>query len=233
MSIHKDHRQRVKDRFLKEGLENFDDLHILELMLFYCIPRRDTNIIAHNLLDRFGSLPNVLDATHDQLKKVEGMGSGAATFIRFLSELERVSEIRRNGTFEIVNSTEDVGKCFMAHLGKLRNESVYIMCLDAKNKVLSVEKVCEGSVTSVNVPMRAIIERAIATNATAMILAHNHPSGLAFPSEEDIKVTYDVAKNLQGIDVMLLDHMVISDGDYISMVQSGQYYPGVFPGEND
>jgi len=228
MSIHKDHRQRVKNRFLKEGLENFDDLHILELMLFYCVPRKDTNILAHNLLDRFGSLPNVMEATPDQLLKVEGIGDGVSTFIQFLREFARVCEIRRNQNIQIINSHADIQKCLQSKMDRQRNENVYIMCLDAKRKVLCIEKVGEGSVNSANVSVRKVVEVALAYNATSVILAHNHPGGVAIPSPEDLNATLYVAKALKTVEIELVDHVIIADGDCVSLQQSGAYRPGLF-----
>lgn len=226
MSIHKDHRQRVKNRFLKEGLDNFDDLHILEMMLFYCIPRRDTNEIAHILLTRFGSLPNVMDATKEQLMKVEGVGEGVATFIRFLSELEHTCKVRRDSDVQIINSYADIRRCIQSKLEGHRNELIYLMCMDAKRKVLCVEKVGEGSVNSANVPIRKIVELALGVNAVSVVLAHNHPGGLAFPSPDDIRTTKDVATALRLVDIEFMDHVIVADGDFISLHQSGAYTPG-------
>lgn len=227
MSIHKDHRQRVKSRFLKEGLENFDDLHILEMLLFYCVPRKDTNELAHILLSRFGSLPNVLDATRDQLLKVEGIGDGIATFIRFISELEQTCKVRRNLDIQIINSYTDIQKCLQSRLEAHRNETIYILCMDAKRKVLCVEKVGEGSVNSANVPIRKIVEVALGVNAVSVVLAHNHPGGMAMPSPEDIRTTKVVATALRLVDVELADHVIVADGDFVSLHQSGAYMPGV------
>lgn len=226
MSIHTDHRQRVKNRFLKEGLENFDDLHILELMLFYCVPRRDTNVLAHNLLNRFGTLPKVMDATPEQLKQVDGIGEGAATFVKFLREFARVCEIRRNQDVQIINSHADIQRCLLSVLNHQRNETVYILCMDAKRKVLCIEKVGEGSVNSANVPVRRIVEIALAYNATSVILAHNHPGGLAIPSPDDVTATQYVARALRAVEVELADHVVVADGDCISLLLSGAYHPG-------
>lgn len=225
MSIHKDHRQRVKNRFTKEGLENFDDLHILEMMLFYCVPRRDTNELAHNLLSRFGSLPNVMDATKDQLLKVEGIGEGIAVFIRFLSELERTCKDRRNQDVQVINSYMDIKRCMQSKLEGRRNEYVYMLCMDSKRKILCIEKIAEGSVNTANVPMRRIVEVALGVNAVSVVLAHNHPGGVAVPSPGDIKTTEFVAEALKMVDVELADHVIVADEDFVSMHQSGVYNP--------
>ena len=225
MSIHRDHRQRVKNRFIKEGLENFDDLHVLEMMLFYCVPRRDTNILAHNLLDRFGSLPDVMDATPDQLKKVDGIGENVAVFIRFLRELDRVCQIRRNRDVRIINSFSDIEKILRGKFEGQRVEVVYIICLDAKRKILCIEKIGEGTVNSAGVPVRKIVEMALGCNASSIVLAHNHPGGLALPSYEDYDVTRYVANAMKMVEIQLADHVIFSDGDFVSMVQTGAFNP--------
>lgn len=225
MSIHKEHRQRLKQRFLREGLDNFDDLYILELLLFYCVPRRDTNDIAHNLLNHFGSLTRVMEAGVEELKKVPGVGDGVATFFSLLQQLDRVCEIRRNTDISIINSHADIRKLMLARMDKQRNETVYLLCMDAKRKVLRLEKVSEGSVNSANVPIRRIAEVALAANATSVILGHNHPGGLAFPSAEDIDTTNHIAKALWAMDIELADHVIVSDGEYISLAQSGLFRP--------
>lgn len=227
MSIHENHRKRLKQRFLRAGLENFDDLYILELLLFYCVPRKDTNLLAHKLLERFGTLPNVLDASVEELKKVDGVGDGIVTFFLLLRDTERVCQIRRNAQIAIVNSHEDIKKHMLAQMNNQRNETVYMMCLDAKRKILSIEKVGEGSVNSANVPIRRIVELALASNATTVILGHNHPGGLAFPSQEDINTTIYVAKALRAVEVYLADHVIVADGEYVSLAQSGVYRPGI------
>lgn len=225
MSIHKEHRQRLKQRFLREGLDNFDDLYILELLLFYCVPRRDTNDIAHNLLNHFGSLTRVMEAGVEELKKVPGVGDGVATFFSLLQQLDRACEIRRNTDISIINSHADIRKLMLARMDKQRNETVYLLCMDAKRKVLCLEKVSEGSVNSANVPIRRIAEVALAANATSVILGHNHPGGLAFPSAEDIDTTNHIAKALWAMDIELADHVIVSDGEYISLAQSGLFRP--------
>lgn len=219
MPIHKDHRQRVKSRFLKEGLENFDDVHALELLLFYCVPRRDTNILAHELLERFGTLFDVMNATPEQLRQIEGMGDGAITFIRFLREFERVCHQRKNQDQKFINSYRDIVRCLKDRFMNQSNELVYMICLDAKRRILCVEKVNEGSVNSAGVPTRKMIQLALSHNAAAVVLAHNHPGGSAVASQEDLSVTRYVRDALQAVDVELVDHVIFAEEQYYSVVR--------------
>ncbi len=219
MPIHKDHRQRVKKRFLKEGLENFDDIHVLELMLFYCVPRKDTNILAHKLLERFGTLFDVMNATPEQLRQVEGLGDGVITFIRFLREFERVCHQRKNQDQKVINSYSDIVRCLKDRFMNHRNELVYVICLDAKRRILCIEKVNEGTVNSASVPTRKMIELALSHNAAAVVLAHNHPGGEAVASQEDLSVTRYVRDALQAVDVELVDHVIFAENQYYSVTQ--------------
>lgn len=223
MSIHDGHRERLKNRFLKEGLDNFDDLQVLELLLFYCIPRRDTNPLAHALKDRFGSLSGVLQATPEELKSVNGLGDSAATFLPLVGALARRYYTDKAGQEDILRSIEECGSYIEPHFINRRNETVVILCLDAKCKVKCCRVVDEGNVNSASVPIQKILKIAMANDASTVVLAHNHPSGLALPSAEDIQTTIRVATALSAVDIQLLDHLVFADGDYVSMAQSGYY----------
>jgi DNA repair protein RadC len=225
MSVHQGHRQRLRERFLEEGLENFKEHEVLELLLYYCIPRRDTNIIAHNLIDRFDTLAGVLEAPPSELKKVEGMGDGAATFIALLQAAERYYLVNKQDDGKPMTSVEACGRYLVPKFRNLRNESVYLLSLDAKCKMLSCRLVGEGSVNSAAVPIRRIVEMALEAGATSVVLAHNHPSGIALPSPEDIQTTRRLAMALSAVEIGLVDHIVVADEDYVSMAQSGMYRP--------
>lgn len=224
-NIHGGHRQRLKTRFLEEGLEHFDDHQVLELLLFYCIPRQDTNPIAHALLDHFGSLPQIMEAPPSELMRVEGMGEASATFLSLLNAFCRYYQVRRSASAVILNTLDECGRYLMPFLYGRRNETVYLLCLDAKCKVLCCKEVGEGSVNSAAVPIRRIVELALGANATTAILAHNHPSGLAFPSTEDQLTTRQLAVALSSVDIVLADHMIMADDEYVSLRQSGMYNP--------
>lgn len=224
MSVHDGHRQRLRERFLKEGLDNFTEVQVLELLLFYCIPRHDTNPIAHALLNRFESLSAVLEAPVSELKKVEGMGDSSASFLSLIQAAGRYYQVKK-GQPKFINSVDDYGKLLSKCLMGRRNEMVYLLCVDAKCKLISCREVGEGSVNSAAVPIRRIVEMALADNATSVVIAHNHPSGFAIPSEEDVRTTYRLAMALSTVDIRLVDHIVVADEEFISMVQSQYYDP--------
>ena len=226
MSIHDGHRQRLKNRFRQEGLDGFDEVNVLELLLFYAIPQKDTNPIAHRLLDRFGSLAHVLEATPEELEKVPGIGDNAATLVTLTTALARYYMVNRTARSMVLASTEQCGDYLLPYFIGRRNETVFILCLDAKCKVLGCKEVGEGSVNSASVPIRRIVEMALGMNATTVVLAHNHPSGLALPSGDDVQTTRRLAAALDGVDITLADHIIVADDDYVSLAQSGLYQPG-------
>lgn len=227
MAMHDGHRQRLKDLFVKEGLDNFNELQVLELLLFYCIPRQDTNPVAHRLLERFGKLSQVLEAPVAELQKVEGMGPNAATFLHLVTQVGRYYLINRAMDQKILATIEECGKFLVPYFYGRRNETVFLLSLDAKCKLLSCKEIGEGSVNSAGVPVRRIVEMALAANATTVVLAHNHPSGLALPSSEDVQTTLRLAAALDTVDITLADHIIVADEDFVSLVQSGYYRPGV------
>ena len=221
MSIHEGHRERLKKQFIEQGLDGFTDIQALELALFYCIPRRDTNPIAHALLDRFGDLSKVLEAPASELKKVPGMGEHSAYFLRLITELGRYYVVTRASQTVILNTLEKCAEYMVPFFFGRQVETVFLLCLDAKCKVLCCKKVGEGSVNSAGISARKVVETALAANASSVIMAHNHPSGVAVPSPEDIQTTKRIAVALDAVDVVLADHIVVADEDYVSMAQSG------------
>ena len=225
MSIHDGHRERLRERFRREGLDNFDELYVLELLLFYCVPRKDTNLLAHQLLSHFGSLTAVLDANPEELEKVEGVGSGVSTFLSLITQVGRYYQVKRSEPGAILRTIEQCGNYLVPYFYGREIETVFLLCLDAKCKVLCCKKVGEGSVNSANIPVRRIVEIALGANATTVVLAHNHPSGLAIPSADDVQTTQRIAAALEAVEISLADHIVVSGDDFVSIVQSQYYKP--------
>lgn len=223
MSTHEGHRQRLKRRFLQSGLDGFDEAHVLELLLFYAIPRRDTAPLAKALLEEFGSLANVLEAPPEILGMVPGVGENAAALICLTTALSRYYLTRRVATGNVLHTVELCGEYLLPRFYGLRDEAVFALSLDGRCKVLSCRILCRGSVNTTGVSIRRIVEFALATGATSMVLAHNHPSGIALPSGDDVETTHRVAAALDAVGVALADHIIIAGDDYISLAQSGLY----------
>jgi len=220
-SIHKGHRERLKQRFLEEGLDNFTDIQALELLLFYSIQRKDTNPVAHALLERFGSLSRVMEAPIEELQKVPQITEHSAVLLKLVTELARYYQVDSAQRVEILTTLDECGRYLVPRFFGRIKETVFLLCLDAKCKVLCCKEIGEGSVNSASISVRKVVETALAANATTVVLAHNHPSGIAVPSNEDIQTTRRIAAALYAVEIHLADHIVVADGDYVSMVQSG------------
>ena len=224
-SIHAGHRERLRARFLAEGLDSFNEINALELLLFYCVPRKDTNELAHRLIHYFGSYVSVLNASYDELKKVDGVSDNIATYLTLQGAAVRYYLLNRKQDGVVLKTMQECGRFLQPYFVGKQNETVFLLCLDAKCKVLCCREVSEGSVNAASVSMRKIVDAAISSNATTVVLAHNHPSGLAVPSQDDIITTQHVAKALEAVDVILADHLVMADDEFVSMVQSNCFRP--------
>ena len=227
MLNHEGHRQRLRNRFRNEGLDHFEPHEVLELLLHYCIPRKDTKQIAYGLLNHFGSLRSALNATTAELRSVPDIGENTATFFNLLQQLQGYYGMS-NAKDEPLNSLQACGEYLVSKFVNQRNETVMLLCLDAKCKMLDCRKVGEGSVNSAAVPIRRMVEMALGTNSTSVVLAHNHPSGIAVPSEEDVFTTRRLAMALRAVEIELVDHIVVADGDFVSLRLSGLYDPEDF-----
>ena len=225
MSIHDGHRQRLRQRFLEEGLDNFKEHEVLELLLYHCIPRGDTNPLAHRLVEEFGSFAKVLEASPQELKQVKGVGDGVAAYFALLQEALRYYQVNRVDAGRPMSTVEACGRYLVPLFLNRRNETVFLLCLDGKCKMLCCRMVGEGSVNSTAVSVRRIVEMALEAGATSVVLAHNHPSGIAVPSDEDVATTMRVAMALSAVEIVRGDHIVVADDDYVSLRQSGLYRP--------
>lgn len=221
MSMHDGHRKRLRQRFLEEGLDRFTDVQVLELLLFYCIARQDTNPIAHRLLEHFGSLSRVLEAPVAELCKVEGVGENTAIFLRLVTQAGSFYLKDRAAKTKVLPTLESCAQFLQPYFYGQNVETVYLLCLDAKCKLLCCKKMSQGNVNSTEISIRKIVETALSANASSVLLAHNHPGGIAIPSYADIRTTLNVASALQAVDVHFIDHLVICDDDYVSLMQSG------------
>ena len=228
MSIHDGHRQRMRNRFQKEGLANFEPHEVLELLLYFSIPRSDTNEIAHNLIKRYKTVGRVLQASEKELQSFGGIGENTTFFLSLLNEANRYINAECTKDTQMLYTVEDCGSYLLNLFKGIAKETVYLLCLDAKSAVLGHYEICEGSVTSVNLPVREIVNIALNANAASVILAHNHPGGFAIPSREDEQATQHLSNVLRGIDVILADHIIFSENDYISMAQSSLYKQEIF-----
>ncbi len=224
MDTHGGHRERMRTRFLRYGLDNFDDHNILELLLFYALPRQDTNLLAHRLLDAFGTLAGVFDATPEALMTVPGIGPNAAALIRLVPETARRYLMCKTRMGDVLENSEKAGAYVLPLFLGSREETAYLICMDAKMKVLDCRLLCRGTSTALSLNIRRVVQIALSQNASSVLLAHNHVGGVALPSDEDKQATARLHHVLAEVGITLVDHLIVADDDFVSMSDSG-YLP--------
>jgi DNA repair protein RadC len=198
-------------RFLKEGLDSFEDHQVLELLLFQAVPRRDTNPLAHNLMKRFGSLSAVLEADPKDLASIEGVGENAAAFLSMIPQVtRRYFHDRVKHSRKPLNSSESAAEYLVPLMAGRSEEVFYLICLDSRLKVLYPALISEGTVKDALVHPRKVVESAVRHKAASVILAHNHPAGSVTPSAHDHKLTRSLVQALGGINVQVVDHVIVA-----------------------
>ncbi|MGI5896822.1 MAG: JAB domain-containing protein [Oscillospiraceae bacterium] len=218
---HNGHRNRLKERFRKEGLDNFDPHNILELLLFYSTVQKDTNELAHLLMDEFGSLSNVFDASFEDLERIPGIKSHTSTLIKLIPALFRVYEEDRSKPGAILDTAEKAFRYLLPKFIGRTEEVVFVVCLDSTCEVKCCEIVNHGTVSSAAVNIRRIAELAMRYNATSVLISHNHPHGLAVASDEDIMTTDAIGYALKLLGIQLTDHIIIARDKYVSLAEIG------------
>ena len=220
-SIHKDHRSRVRDKFNKVGLGGFADHEILELLLFYAIPYKDTNPIAHELLNQFGSLENVFAASQEELEKVKGISTNSATLLKLIPSI--ASKLSKDQTkyYPHIRSWKDAINYCNLLLGNEPQENVYAICIDNKSEVRSAKLISTGGASSAQVDTKKLTKYVLDRDYNKIILAHNHPIGNATPSNEDIMFTKHIIQMFAMLNIEVLDHCIISPTGAFSMAHEG------------
>lgn len=222
-NLHNGHRQRLRGRYRREGLDGFADHEVLELLLFYAIPYQDTNPLAHRLLERFGSLAGVLDAPEEELLKVKGIGENAALLLKILPDIYRRYQISQQKDVQLIAGENDAAAYLQSRFIGKKQECVLLMLLNSRHQVLFCDEVSEGTATTANIYVRRIVQKAVRYDAVFAFLAHNHPSGEILPSVQDLEATQLIAQALKNVNVQLVDHFIISQKDYLSLKQSGYF----------
>ncbi|MCI7741482.1 MAG: DNA repair protein RadC [Clostridiales bacterium] len=211
----------MKARYKDHGLDNFNDVNVLELLLFYAIPRKDTNEIAHALLEHFGSLDRVLEASIPELEAVPGVGESSALLISLIPQIMRRYLTVKGNCVSTISGSADAGRYLVPRLMFEKDEKLLLLCLDAKKSVISCINLGSGVVNAVDVNVRKVVENAVRHRANTVILAHNHPGGVALPSREDERLTIEIAAALKLVGIPLVDHIIVAGDDYVSFADSG------------
>ena len=219
------HRQRVKERFLKTGFDNWQDYEILEFVLFFVIQRKDTKQIAKDLIKEFGSLKELMNAENSKLIEsfalINGVGPHTAFFFHFLKEFSlKFSEFKMQEKKKI-SSPQEIVNFLKNCIGACNEEKMYAVFFNASNKVLGYKEISEGTVSRSAVYPGKIAKEALLKNARAVIVAHNHPGGVCKPSQNDIIATEAVQKALKAVEIILLDHIIVTASDFYSFKDNG------------
>lgn len=224
-NLHKDHRKRVRQEYLAHGFDEKTPPHkVLELLLFYSIPRKDTNELAHEVLNRFGgSLENVLDAEESELRSIDGISDSTIVLFQLVKHLIRTYRSKKVLNTKQAHSFDELHEFLYAKFLGLTKESFKVLTLNNRGEIISVDTLNDGDVSSVGVSTREIVEVVIKHNATGVMVAHNHPKGTAIPSSDDITLTSNINKALSHINVFFLDHLIVTENDFVSMRWSKEY----------
>jgi len=219
---HVSHRQRMYDRYLKTDLDSFAPHEALELMLYYAIPRKDVNPIAHELIKTFGSFANVLDAHPIDLVKVSNVSTRCAVYLNMFPKIMRLYNTQKSSSSEPLDSVSKVINFLSDNFYGLNKEVFYLLCLDSNCRLKQFVKIGVGESSELHIHPKAIVETALRYNSSQVIFSHNHPSGVTNPSNEDISFTRKLAVIMTTIDIPVIDHIILSDSSTYSFARQGQ-----------
>ena len=220
--LHSGHHKRLRERFTKSGLGGFHDYEVLELLLTYVFPNRDTKPIAKELLDKFKTLTGVFSAEKEELEEIKWIGERTAIYLKLMNDtLGFVFEERARNEEIQFTKTAQLFEYFKATIGSKKNEVMRAVYLNSQNKIIHAENLSEGTVVEAVAFPRKIVEVALKYHAISVIIAHNHPGGVSEPSDNDDKITEQIKNALETVGISLQDHLVITENDYFSYRQTG------------
>lgn len=230
-NVHKGHRSRVKQGYYERGFQGMADNVILEMLLYFGIPYKDTNEIAHHLLNKFGSFSGVLEANMADLVTVKGMTENAACLITMIRPLYRKYMEDVTCRKPTLTKTEEIVEFLRAKYSGSNTECVYALCFDPNHHLLACRMLNEGDISSSMFDLRKLASLVLETNASSVIISHNHPHGVTLPSKADVDTTELVYELLRSLKVSLTDHIIVSETSYNSMVKM-QKFTHIFYGMN-
>jgi DNA repair protein RadC len=217
--LHNKHRERLRNRLKTEGPDHFEDHQLLEALLFFSIPRKDTNDTAHSLIEQTGSLSAVFAADVEQLRRIDGVGEHSATLIKLVNGIMRriaSSEVNPRTSY---NKCSKLAKYFANLFVGLSHERAYLMMLDNSYRLLDCIHVCDGTINALPVLTGKMIEKTLLKQASMVVFAHNHPGGVALPSPEDIETTNHLMAAFDLVGVHMLEHIIISGDKYFPIIK--------------
>ena len=219
--LHNGHRHRVKARYLMEGMDAFEDHQVLEMLLFFSIPMKDTNELAHKMIHEFGSLAGLFEADPKDISKRCGVSENTAILVSLIPSLARRYFKGKWGEKPVLNSSPKAGEYAVSLFTGRTYEAFFLICLDSQNRVNYAALVHEGTINEAPVYPRLVVETALRHQANSVILAHNHPGGSMQPSNADIEVTKRITTALDAISIKVVDHMIVAGDKYFSFAEKG------------
>ena len=222
-NIHAGHRKRLREKYINHGLDCFADHEVLELLLTYVIPRKDTNALAHHLIDEAGGFREVFNGEKTVFDKVNGASENARVFLQLVRDVGILYRVKKfDEKKNVLNTSAMRGNYCKFLQEENRVETLYMVCLSASYKALCVVKLAEGDIDNVPIYIKRIINKALEVKAKSVLLTHNHPGGVPMPTDEDVRATFEVIQALRAIDVDFCDHIIVGDnGDWVSFKESG------------
>lgn len=218
---HAGHRQRVREKFIAQcNFDGFAEHNILEFLLFYSVPRADTNELAHRLIDKFGSIRGVFDAPYEALTEVDGVGENSAVLLKLIPSLVRTYMNQQSSDIKSIKSTDDAVCYLRPKFTGMKNESLLMLCMNRSGKILKCSVISNGGIDYTQADIRKILFEILSSHATDIIIAHNHPGGLCVPSKGDISMTQMIADAIVNTGTSLKNHIIFADNDFFSFADN-------------
>jgi len=217
----REHRERLRQKFLTAGMAAFHEYEAVEFLLTCAIPRRDVKPQAKALLRKFGSLRGIVDAEIGDLERISGVGKKSAIVIKFIKEFAAFYLMQKAKDKPQIACTSELLDFVRMTMGGKKDEEFCVIYLDAQNQIIEFETVQQGIANQAVVYPRQVLEKALRKKASALILAHNHPSGHVRPSDADIRLTRTIQETARALDILIHDHIIIGENRFFSFREEG------------
>ena len=220
-NVHEGHRKRMKERCIKDGAGVFEDHQLIEMLLYYCVPRKDTNEAAHNIINKCRTLSNIVYSNPKDLINKYGLTCSQAVLFNIIGEIMKRCSMEPSKAKPVISNNIEAGEYACALLRHEKQECFYIISLDAKSRIIDASLISEGTVNTTHVYPKSVVEAALRHNATNVIFAHNHPSGGLKPSFYDINMTNELSRLMKFLDIGVVDHIIVAENSYFSFAANG------------
>ena len=218
--LHKNHRQRMRDRFMSEGPDHFAIHELLEILLYYCKPQVDTNPCAHELIERFGGIKGIFEASADELAAVKGVGEQTAVLLHLIPELLRRYEREVREPITVYDTMSKMAYYLHSYFVGRSTERLYMMVFNNRMNMIDFVKISEGTVNGTDIFLRVMEERILRKKGASVLIAHNHPNGLPIPSGNDLEITETLYRHLATLGITVLEHLIFTDDRFFPIMKA-------------